>query len=64
MMTFCFRRWGTDESVFLRIIATRNLYHLRAVFDEYARRHGKDIISVIKSEMSGDTESGYKTIGR
>lgn len=56
------KRWGTDESVFLRIIATRTVYHLRAVFDEYARRHGKDIISVIKSEMSGDTESGYKAI--
>ena len=30
-------KWGTDESTFLRIIAIRHFYQLRATFDEYAQ---------------------------
>ena len=29
------KRWGTDESAFLRIMAIRNFYQLRATFNEY-----------------------------
>lgn len=29
------KRWGTDESTFLRIMAIRNFYQLRAAFEEY-----------------------------
>lgn len=30
-------RFGTDESVFLKVMATRNVYQLRATFDEYKK---------------------------
>ena len=29
------KRWGTDESTFLKIMAMRNFYQLRAAFDDY-----------------------------
>jgi len=30
-------QFGTDESVFLKVMATRNVYQLRATFEEYQK---------------------------
>lgn len=35
---------------------------MKATFDEYAKISGKDIIDSIKSETSGDLESGLKAL--
>lgn len=55
-------RIGTDESTILSILALRNYYQMKATFDEYAKISGKDIIDSIKSETSGDLESGFKAL--
>ncbi|XP_033112459.1 annexin A13-like [Anneissia japonica] len=57
-------KWGTDESEFNRILATRSHPHLRAVFAAYKKAHNKDIFDVIKSETSGDLCEGYLTIAK
>ncbi|XP_062521299.1 annexin A7-like [Corticium candelabrum] len=56
------QQWGTDESVFNKIFATRSPPQLRATFEAYKELSGKDIISAIKSEMSGDLKSGYVAV--
>ncbi|CAF0993983.1 unnamed protein product [Adineta steineri] len=50
---------GTDEKTFNAIFARRSYYQLRATFEEYQRKHGKDIAKVIRSEFSGDTQDAY-----
>lgn len=45
---------GTDESTLIRIICNRNYAELAAIKDAYLRKHGKDLISAVKSETSGD----------
>lgn len=45
---------GTDESTFIRILATRNDYQLRRTFRIYKTHADKDIREVIKDEFSGD----------
>ncbi|XP_046350177.2 annexin A7-like [Haliotis rufescens] len=57
-------KWGTDESTFRQILAIRNYYQLRAVFVEYEKVAGCDILESIKSEMSGNLESGLKALVR
>lgn len=54
---------GTDESTFNSIFASQSFEQLRAVFSAYQRAHNKEMEKVIKSEMSGDLESGMKAIG-
>ena len=56
-------KWGTDESQFNKILATRSFPQLRATFEEYKKISKKDIEEVLKSEFSGDILSGMKTIG-
>lgn len=56
-------KWGTDESTFNAILVSQSFEQLQAVFAAYQRLYNKDMIKVIKSEMSGDLERGMKAIG-
>ncbi|VDI81218.1 annexin A7/11 [Mytilus galloprovincialis] len=56
------KKIGTDESAFLQVMAVRHYYQLRATFEEYHRLAGKDILSAVKGEMSGDLEDGFKAL--
>ncbi|XP_065887188.1 annexin A4-like [Dysidea avara] len=58
------KRWGTDESKFNVILATRSFPQLRATFVEYARLSQRDILNSIDREMSGDLREGFKTVVR
>nr|CAI5817781.1 unnamed protein product [Callosobruchus analis] len=51
-------KWGTEESVFNKILITRSYQQLRATFAEYERLTGKDIEESIKKEFSGDIQKG------
>jgi hypothetical protein len=52
-------KWGTDEKTFNAIFARRSYYQLRATFEEYQKKHRKDIAQVIRSEFSGDAQDAY-----
>jgi len=58
------KTWGTDESRFNVILASRSLAQLQLVFEEYKRISKKDMEQAIKSEMSGDIEDGMLAIVR
>jgi hypothetical protein len=49
-------RWGTKESVFTSMLASKSYGHLAAVSQAYSAKHGKTIASVIKEEFSGDLQ--------
>ena len=52
-------KWGTDESRFNVILASRSVPQLRITFDEYDRvSHKKSLEKAISSEMSGDLKEG------
>ncbi|XP_065903186.1 annexin A4-like [Dysidea avara] len=55
-------RWGTDESKFNTILASRSFTQLRAVFEEYSKICKYDIEKSIEREMSGDLKTGMVTI--
>ncbi|EDO32043.1 predicted protein [Nematostella vectensis] len=57
-------RWGTDESKFNSILASRSFDQLRATFNEYSKICKYDIEESIKREMSGDLRDGMVTIVR
>ncbi|KAJ8318113.1 hypothetical protein KUTeg_003204 [Tegillarca granosa] len=52
-------RLGTDESVFLKILALRHQFQLRQTFISYVEISGRDIENTIKREMSGDEKHGF-----
>ena len=54
---------GTDESKFNQILCLESYEQLRLVFSEYEKQCGKDLMQVIKDEMSGNLESGMVAIG-
>lgn len=56
------KKWGTDESVFNMILATRSYSHLRMVFHEYERISGHGFERAIQSEFSGDVQTGMMAI--
>ncbi|XP_052790402.1 annexin-B12-like isoform X2 [Mya arenaria] len=56
------KKLGTDESTFLSVLAVRNHYQMRATFEEYAKIAGRDILSSIDREMSGDLKQGFTAI--
>ena len=55
------KKVGTDEACFIRIIGLRNIYQLRATFEEYQKIAKRDILSSIDREMSGDLRKALKT---
>lgn len=55
-------KWGTDESVFNKIFATRSRNHLKAVFEEYLRQTGNTIEHSIENETSDDLQMGLLSI--
>ncbi|CAF0830960.1 unnamed protein product [Adineta ricciae] len=48
------KKWGTDESKFVEIIASRSNAQLKAVCEAYGHYSKKDIEAAIKSETSGN----------
>ena len=58
------KSWGTDESRFNVVLASRSFPQLELIFKEYSRISKKDIEKAIKSEMSGDIEDGMLAIVR
>ncbi|XP_064458303.1 annexin-B12-like [Ornithodoros turicata] len=55
-------QWGTDESMFQMILASRSFEQLRLVFREYAKIADHDIMDAIENEMSGDYKNALLTI--
>jgi len=45
---------GTDEAVLIRIIATRSHPELNAIKASYLQKYGKDLLSAVRSETSGN----------
>ncbi|KAL5484154.1 hypothetical protein EMCRGX_G020602 [Ephydatia muelleri] len=58
------KHWGTDESKFNFIIASRSLPQLKATFEEYAKIAKRDILSSIDREMSGDVKRAFKAVAQ
>ena len=58
------KSWGTDESVFNRLIAARSWPHLKAVFKHYQQVAGYDIERSIEREFSGNIEKALLAVVR
>jgi len=56
--------WGTDESRFNVILASRSFAQLEQIFSHYENISEKGIEAAIKGEMSGDIEDGMLAIVR
>ncbi|XP_076365648.1 annexin A5-like [Tachypleus tridentatus] len=57
-------RWGTDESTFNAIMASRSFAHLGLVFFEYQKIAGHSVPQAIEKEFSGDIKQSLLTIAR
>jgi len=57
-------KWGTNESKFNMIFATRSFAQLSAMFASYKKIKGNDIEKAIEKEMSGDLRRAYLTLIR
>ena len=49
-------RWGTDEEVFTRILATRSPAEIAVITDLYKKIAGVDLYTSLKEEFSGSAE--------
>lgn len=56
------KKWGTDESRFNVILASRSYPQLKATFNEYVTISQRDLLNSIDREMSGDLKAGFKCI--
>lgn len=56
------KKWGTDESMFNRILCSLSHAQLRLIFQEYENLTGKSMESAIGSEFSGDIKAGLLAI--
>jgi hypothetical protein len=45
---------GTDEATLIKILCNRNTAELEAIKAAYLQRHGKDLVSAVKSETGGN----------
>lgn len=45
---------GTDESALIRVVCHRNYAELAAIKNAYKTKHGKELIAVVESEISGN----------
>lgn len=53
---------GTDESMFLSIVGSKSVHHLRQVFTEYMKISGYQIEESISSETSGNLRSALLAV--
>ena len=58
------KSWGTDESRFNVILASRSPSQLRLTFDEYEGLAKKPLEDSIRSEMSGDLKKSMLAVVR
>ncbi|KAG8233999.1 hypothetical protein J437_LFUL013917 [Ladona fulva] len=58
----CESRFGTDESTFNAVLASRSYHHLQRVMAEYERLSGHSLEKAIKKEFSGDIMEGLLAI--
>jgi len=56
------KKWGTDESVFNKVISLRSRPQLLATFKEYRKISQYDITRSIEHEMSGDLKRSMKAV--
>jgi len=56
------KKYGTDETVFLSILASRNIYQLRATFAAYEKLAKKTLLQSVIDETSGDLRKAFKAV--
>ena len=54
--------WGTDESQFNVILASRSFEQLNMIFEKYSEIAGKEVEDAIKEEMSGDVQDAMMAV--
>jgi len=54
--------WGTDESMFNKILVTKSRAQIKAINGEYLKIKGQDLMLALNSEMSGHVKEGFKAI--
>ncbi|VDM93776.1 unnamed protein product [Onchocerca ochengi] len=52
------KRWGTDESTFMKILITKSFPHLQQVLNDYEQITGHSIEEAIRNEFSDDMKDG------
>ena len=55
-------RWGTDESTFIRIFASRSAAEMAMINTCYTRLRGKGLLKAIDNEFSGDIKKLLETV--
>ncbi|CAL8071372.1 unnamed protein product [Calicophoron daubneyi] len=55
-------RLGTDEDTIIRIITTRNIWHIKAVASLYEAKSGTPLLDAIHSETRGDFRDALKLL--
>jgi annexin A7/11 len=55
-------RWGTDESTFIRIFASRSAAEMAMINNCYTRLRGKGLLKAIDNEFSGDIKKLLETV--
>jgi len=57
-------KWGTDESVFVKILTTRSTTQLQATFEAYKHVAKIDIMDSVNDELTGDFHDTIEAIVR
>jgi annexin A7/11 len=55
-------QWGTDEEVFVVLLAHESLGQLRLIFEAYQKLTEKTLEDAIRSEFSGKLQTAILTI--